>query len=78
MTAKPAYNMKFMWMICLIAAMGGFLFGYDFLVVGGAQTFWRCGGICAAGFLFVLLMIPKTEGKSLEQIERELVDCRSA
>ena len=42
--------------------------------MGIAQTFWLYGGICAAGFFFVLLMIPKTEGKTLEQIERELVD----
>ncbi len=42
--------------------------------MGTAQTFWLYGGICAVGFLFILLMIPKTEGKTLEQIERELVD----
>ena len=41
MQSQPAYNMKFMWMICLIAAMGGFLFGYDFLVVGGAKPFYE-------------------------------------
>ena len=41
MNAKPVYNMKFMWLICVIAAMGGFLFGYDFLVVGGAKPFYE-------------------------------------
>jgi hypothetical protein len=28
----------------------------------------------AAGFMFILLCIPETKGKSLEQIEGELVD----
>jgi len=28
-------------MICLVAAMGGFLFGYDWVVVGGAKNFYE-------------------------------------
>ncbi len=35
------YNSKFMWMICLVAAMGGLLFGYDWVVVGGAKPFYE-------------------------------------
>ncbi len=38
---SPRYNINFVWMICLIAAIGGFLFGYDFLVVGGAKPFYE-------------------------------------
>ena len=26
---QPRYNMGFLWRICLVAAMGGLLFGYD-------------------------------------------------
>ena len=42
--------------------------------LGSAGTFWLYAGICVAGFLFIKLKLPETKGKSLEQIERELVD----
>jgi sugar porter (SP) family MFS transporter len=35
------YNKSFLWLICLVAAMGGFLFGYDWVVVGGAKPFYE-------------------------------------
>ncbi len=34
---KPAYT----WLITIVAAMGGFLFGYDWVVVGGAKPFYE-------------------------------------
>lgn len=42
--------------------------------LGTGNTFWVYAGICAAGFGFIKLWVPETKGKSLEQIERELVD----
>lgn len=35
------YDTKYLWLICLVAAMGGFLFGYDWVVVGGAKPFYE-------------------------------------
>jgi SP family arabinose:H+ symporter-like MFS transporter len=41
--------------------------------LGPAVTFWLYAVICVAGFVFIKLKLPETKGKSLEQIERELV-----
>jgi len=58
--------------------VGCFTLSYSFPALnrglGSASTFWLYGLICAAGFAFVLLVLPETKGKSLEDIERELVD----
>lgn len=40
-TSNIRYNQTFLWLICLVAAMGGFLFGYDWVVVGGAKPFYE-------------------------------------
>ena len=42
--------------------------------LGPAYTFWIYAVICIAGFLFVKKFVPETKGKTLEQIEMELVD----
>jgi SP family arabinose:H+ symporter-like MFS transporter len=40
-TTASTYNHGFLWLICLIAAMGGLLFGYDWVVIGGARPFYE-------------------------------------
>lgn len=41
--------------------------------LGPAKTFWVYSAICAAGFAFIFFCVPETKGKSLEEIERELM-----
>ena len=45
--------------------------------VGPAGTFWTYAAICVLGFVFILLRLPETKGKTLEEIEAQLED-RSA
>jgi hypothetical protein len=35
---------------------------------------WLYAGICALGFILIFFKLPETKNKTLEQIERELVD----
>src|SRR5476649_1218771 len=46
MKNSTTLNMSYIWMICLVAACGGLLFGYDWVVIGGAKPFFEsCFGI---------------------------------
>lgn len=39
--AQKNLKMGYVWMICLVAACGGLLFGYDWVVIGGAKPFYE-------------------------------------
>lgn len=41
--------------------------------LGSYGTFWIYSVVCLLGFLFVSACLPETKGKSLEELERELV-----
>lgn len=60
-----------LWIAC-------FILTYTFPILnralGAAGTFWLYAVICVLGFLFIAFRLPETRGKSLEQLERELVD----
>ena len=41
--------------------------------IGTAGAFWLYAIICAAGFVFVLTAVPETKGKSLEELENNML-----
>src|SRR5208283_3895613 len=38
---KAEYNFSYIWLISVVAALGGLLFGYDWVVIGGAKPFFE-------------------------------------
>ena len=59
-----------LWIAC-------FILTYTFPIlergIGTGNTFWTYSGICVVGVAFIWFMVPETKGKTLEQIEKELV-----
>jgi MFS transporter, SP family, arabinose:H+ symporter len=55
-----------------------FVLTYSFPILNkilhASGTFWLYGSICLAGFFFILKKLPETKGKSLEEIEREMIN----
>ncbi|XP_037295804.1 facilitated trehalose transporter Tret1 [Manduca sexta] len=47
-------------------------FGYMLPALGGHVTFWIYSGSCALAFLFTVIFVPETKGKSLLEIEEML------
>ena len=64
--------------VCTFALWAAcFILTYTFPVLnnglGAAGTFWLYGIICLTGGIFVALYLPETKGKSLEELEKELI-----
>src|ERR1039457_2765806 len=38
---KANYNRGYVWLISVVAALGGLLFGWDWVVIGGAKAFFE-------------------------------------
>lgn len=58
-----------LWVACFILT---YTFPLLNASLGAAGTFWVYAVICFAGFFFVLVKLPETKGKSLEEIENIL------
>ena len=59
-----------LWIACFVLTYTFPLLNKGF---GAAGTFWVYAVICILGFLFIYKKLPETKGKSLEEIEKELV-----
>ncbi|QDU88833.1 D-xylose-proton symporter [Pirellulimonas nuda] len=78
---ETPHHAGFVWMICVVAAMGGLLFGYDWVVIGGAKPFYEqafgiAGNASAQGFamstaLLGCLVGAAVSGKLTERFGRK-------
>jgi MFS transporter, SP family, arabinose:H+ symporter len=57
----------------MVAFLVAFLFPTIIVNAGSANTYVLFGGLALIAFVFVLLKVPETKGKSLEEIEKALV-----
>lgn len=57
------------WVSCYIVAQT-FPMLNDNPAVGPAKTFWAYAGVSLFAFIFVLIFLPETKGRTLEQIEK--------
>ncbi len=69
--AAMAVAVSALWIACFILT---FTFPLLNKRLGPAGTFWLYAAVCVAGFVYIFLRLPETRGKTLEEIERELVD----
>lgn len=60
-----------LWIACTILTL---TFPYLLEILGAHGAFWTFGAVCLVGFFVIYKRLPETKGKTLEQIERELVD----
>ena len=60
-----------LWAACFILTYTFPLLNNSF---GASGTFWLYGIICISGFVFIFKKLPETKGKSLEEIEHQLLN----
>ena len=60
-----------LWLACFVLT-----YSFPTLIakLGPASSFSLFAGVCIVGFIFIWFALPETKNKTLEQIERELVD----
>lgn len=59
-----------LWIACFVLT---YTFPLLNKTLNASGTFWLYAFICVSGFLFILLKLPETKGKSLEDIERFII-----
>ena len=57
----------------LVSATIQWVFPWELDTIGSATTYFLYGAFAAAGLIFILRVIPETKGKSLEELEAQLI-----
>lgn len=73
--AAMSVSVSALWLACFVLTL---TFPILRDALGPAGTFWVYGGICLAGWIYVRARLPETKGKTLEELEAELVGAEPA
>jgi len=68
--AAMSVSVSALWIACFVLT---YTFPYLNQGLGAAGTFWVYAAICLVGFWFIKKRLPETKGKSLEEIEKQLL-----
>jgi sugar porter (SP) family MFS transporter len=60
-----------LWIACFILT---YTFPLLNKALGASGTFWIYAVVCVCGFVFIKIRLPETKGKTLEEIEKQLLD----
>ena len=69
--AAMAVSVSSLWIACFILTI---TFPVLQKLLNMAGVFWLYAAICIAGFFYIFRHLPETKGKTLEEIEKELVN----
>jgi len=68
--AAMAIAVAALWLACFILT---YTFPLLNAKLGAAGTFWLYAAICLLGFIFIWKQLPETKGRTLEEIEQDLI-----
>ena len=69
-SAAISISVTALWSACFVLT---YTFPLLNAALGAAGTFWIYAGVCLAGMVYLSLRLPETKGRTLEELERDLV-----
>jgi len=68
--AAMSISVTMLWIACFVLTSSFPILNNG---LGAAGTFWIYAAICVLGFTFIIKRLPETKGKTLEEIEIDLL-----
>jgi SP family sugar porter-like MFS transporter len=69
-SAAISISVTALWTACFVLT---YTFPLLNAALGAAGTFWTYAAVCLAGAVYVSMRLPETKGRTLEELERDLV-----